>query len=383
MSFFTKCFSIGVSLLFGSIFFESFNTKAATGVTLYTLNTKISVPPGESIDYPIDVINNTAELQNVDISVTGIPAGWNYMLKSGGLVVSQVSILPGEKKSLSLKVDVPLQVNKGNYRFKVVAGELGSLSLVINVSKQGTFKTEFTSDQANMQGNAKSSFTFNAVLRNRTGDKQLYSLVANAPQGWEVVFKPNYKQATSVEVDPSGASNITIEIKPAENVTAGTYEIPVKATTNSTSADLSLQIVITGSYSMELTTPTGLLSTSMTAGETKRIELVVRNTGSTVLSNVTFGSSAPANWDVSFEPKKIESILAGSNAQVFAIVKADKKAIPGDYMANFDAKSQEVSSRVSIRVSVKTSLVWGWVGIFIIVIALGSVYYLFRKYGRR
>jgi uncharacterized membrane protein len=32
---------------------------------------------------------------------------------------------------------------------------------------------------------------------------------------------------------------------------------------------------------------------------------------------------------------------------------------------------------------VKTPMLWGWVGVLIIFIALGSVYYLFRKFGRR
>ena len=48
---------------------------------------------------------------------------------------------------------------------------------------------------------------------------------------------------------------------------AGTYKIPVRAATNGSSADLGLEVVITGSYGIELTTPTGLLSTSITAGD--------------------------------------------------------------------------------------------------------------------
>lgn len=43
------------------------------GVLLYTPYVKISVPPGESIDYSIDVINHTAEVINADISLEGMP----------------------------------------------------------------------------------------------------------------------------------------------------------------------------------------------------------------------------------------------------------------------------------------------------------------------
>jgi uncharacterized membrane protein len=382
MSSHTKWFLFLLSLSLG---IQCFNNKAfaASSVTLYTPYTKISVPPGESIDYEIDVINNSSELKNVEIAVTGMPKGWNYTLKSGGWTVSQIAILPGERKTLSLKVDVPLQVEKGNYRFKVVAGEFSTLPLVVIVSKQGTFKTEFTTDQANMQGNAKSTFTFSTKLKNSTADKQLYALMASTRPGWEVTFKANYKPVTSVEIEPNNTTPITIEIKPPDNIDAGNYDIPVKATTNSTSADLNLQVVITGSYNMELTTPSGLLSANIAAGDTKRLPVLVRNIGSSVLSDINLSFSAPANWDVTFEPKKIDNLLAGKDIRVFATIKADKKAIPGDYALTIESKTPEASSKAAFRLSVKTSMLWGWVGILIIIIAIGSVYYLFRKYGRR
>jgi uncharacterized membrane protein len=207
--------------------------------------------------------------------------------------------------------------------------------------------------------------------------------MANAATGWEATFKVNGKSVTSVDIEANTTSNIIIEIKPPDNIEAGTYEIPVKATTNSTSADLNLQIVITGSYNMELTTPTGLLSTNITAGETKKVELLLRNTGSAILSDISFASSAPANWTVTFEPTKVSTLLAGQSVQVFATIKAERRAIPGDYVANIESRTPEVSSKASLRISVKTSMLWGWVGILIIMLALGSVYYLFRKYGRR
>lgn len=361
-----------------------FNSDAAAAdVKLYSPYTKISVPPGESIDYTIDVRNDGSETRNVNISVVAIPRGWLYTLKSGGWTINQLSILPGQTKTLSLKVDVPLKVNKGNYRFKVLAEGNDELSLVVNVSEQGTYKTEFTSDQTNMEGHSQSTFTFNANLKNQTGEKQLYSLRAIAPRGWIVTFKPDYKQATSVEIDANNTKNVTIDINPPEYIEAGTYKIPVSAVTNMTSANLNLEVVITGTYKMELTTPTGLLSSEITAGDEKRIELIVKNTGSAKISDVKLTSSKPANWDVVFNPSKIDQLEAGKYAQVFATVKADNKAIAGDYVTTITASIPEVSSAASFRISVKTPMLWGWVGILIIIVAFGSVYYLFRKYGRR
>ena len=140
------------------------------------------------------MINNSKELKNVEITVAGLPPEWTYSQKSGGYTIGQLAILPGERKNFSLKVEIPLKVNKGNYRFKVLAGGTDALPLVITISEQGTFKTELTTGQSNMQGNVNSTFTFNANLKNRTADKQLYALMAEAPRGWNVVFKVNYQQ---------------------------------------------------------------------------------------------------------------------------------------------------------------------------------------------
>lgn len=219
--------------------------------------------------------------------------------------------------------------------------------------------------------------------KNQTADQQLYALMANAPRGWSVVFKPNYKQATSAQVEANSSQNVSIEIVPPANVEAGNYKIPVRAATGTTSADLELEVVVTGSYEMELSTPRGLLSTEITAGDVKRIELVVRNTGSSLLKDIQLSANKPVDWEVSFEPSKIDMLKAGETANVVATMKASKKALPGDYVATMTAKTPEVNTDAQFRIAVKTPMIWGWVGVLIIIVAIGAVCYLFRKYGRR
>ncbi len=177
--------------------------------------------------------------------------------------------------------------------------------------------------------------------------------------------------------------NVTIEVKPAEQVEEGNYVLPVRAVSGSSSGELKLEAVITGTYRIELTTPAGLLSYDIVAGREKKIDLVVKNTGTSILSDVQLPHAAPVNWEVTFDPKTIETILAGKEATVTAVVKADKKAIPGDYITNLEARTPEVSSKASFRMSVKTPLLWGWIGVLIILAGIGTIWFLFRKYGRR
>ncbi len=377
----TNCILL-LAILLGAFPLNRVHADESGSIILYTPYTKISVTPGASIDYSIDLINNTDGITNANLSVNGLPGSWKHEIKSGGWTLSQLSVLPQEKKTFNLKVEVPLKVNKGSYHFTVFAGET-KLPLEVVVAQKGTYQTEFTTDQPNMQGNSKSTFTFNATLKNQTADQQLYALMANAPRGWSVVFKPNYKQATSAQVEANSSQNVSIEIVPPANVEAGNYKIPVRAATGTTSADLELEVVVTGSYEMELSTPRGLLSTEITAGDVKRIELVVRNTGSSLLKDIQLSANKPVDWEVSFEPSKIDMLKAGETANVVATMKASKKALPGDYVATMTAKTPEVNTDAQFRIAVKTPMIWGWVGVLIIIVAIGAVCYLFRKSGRR
>ena len=97
---------------------------------------------------------------------------------------------------------------------------------------------------------------------------------------------------------------------------------------------------------MELSTPTGLLSATLTAGEAKQIELVINNTGSSELTDIKPEYSAPVNWSVTFDPKKVDKLQPGATAQVMATIKADKKAIPGDYVTNIETKRLKYRQRL-------------------------------------
>lgn len=375
--------SLVASFLAGTMFLTVQAAIAASGVILYTPYKSIAVSPGQSIDYNIDVINNGSIVRDATISVRGLPKGWTYELKSGGWKVETVSVLPDEKRGLTLKVDVPLKVKKGIYYFSVVAAGVSKLPLKVTVTEEGTFKSEFTTQRPNMEGNANATFTYTADLKNRTAEKQLYALRADAPRGWNVAFKAAGKQVSSVQVEPNQHESLTIDINPPDVLEAKSYKIPVTAATSNTSATLELEVAIKGSYDMELTTPTGLLSTGVTAGKGRRVELIVINKGSANLTNIKMHQSAPLDWEVTFEPASIDLLEPGKRASVVATISADEKAIAGDYVTNLEARTPEVSSKAAIRVSVKTPMLYGWLGVMVIGGALGGVYSLFRKYGRR
>jgi uncharacterized membrane protein len=383
MSAHSKLSSFLLSFAFSIIGFGGNAATQTDSVTLYTPFTQVTVTPGETINYTVDVLNNTSDIKTVDLSMTGVSRGWVCTLKAEGLSIGQISVLPHDKKSFTLTIEVPLKVNKGLYKFRLNAGNVSSLPLSVIISEQGTFKTEFKTQQGNMQGHSNSTFTYTTTLSNMTADRQNYALMANAPRGWTVTFKNKYQPVTSVSIDPNNSENVIIEIKPPAEVETGTYNIPIRAVTNSTSAELDLEAVILGTYDVVISTPVGLLSTKIIAGEAKKVNFIVNNTGTSVLSDIRLLPAAPPNWDVTFEPRTVVSLLPGKTTQVTATIKASKKAIPGDYVINVEARTPEVSSKVNLRATVETPMLWGWIGVLIIFASLAVVYFLFRKYGRR
>lgn len=359
------------------------NVAFAQNLQLYTTYPKISVSPGEVIDYNVELINNSSVTRNGRISLQNLPKDWDYEMKSGNYSAEEISVLPKERKSLNLKVIVPSKIEKGLYRFQLVAQGESSLPLTVDVTTDGKSSSEFNSPQTNMEGSAKSTFTFNASLLNRSSDAQVYRLGANLQPGWGATFKVDGKQVSSVNIEGNQRKDILIEILPPESVKKGKYTIPLFAQSPLNQSDLSLEVVITGSYGIQLTTPEGLLSTTATANRNKSIPFVVKNTGSSDLSQINLNASAPSQWEAHFEPSRISSLKAGESQTVTAIIKPAKKAIAGDYQITLDAKNNETSDSIKFRVTVETSLLWGWVGILIIAVAVALVYFLIRKYGRR
>lgn len=370
--------ALGIGPLLGGI-----SAHAAGGVTLYTSYTSISVPPGESLNYNVELKNDTGSVVTAPLSIPDLPQNWTAKMTGDGWDLNEISVLPNSSQTISLAVTVPMQIDKGTYRFTLKAGSLASLPLTVQITEKGTYQTELNTEQANLEGHSDATFTYSVNLQNRTAEKQTYALTSQAEPGWDVTFSADSKQVSSVEVDPGGSKAITVNVKPAENVTKGTFKIPIRAYNQSTDAQLVLEAAISGKYSMELTTPSGLLSTDVKAGGSKTVELVVKNTGTADLTDINLTSSAPSNWEVTFNPKTIDKLAAGKSTTVEAKLTSSDKAIAGDYVTDMTAQASEASSTATFRVAVKGSVLWGWIGVLIILVILGGIYVLIRKYGRR
>jgi len=388
---FGKSLSVLLLLMF-SVFLGGMSqpatvSAAAGDVALYTPYTGIAVAPGESVNYTIEVINDSRKIQRVSLEIAEQPKGWEASLTAGGWNIRQLSVRPEESESFQLQTSVPLKVEKGTYRFTIRAtdsdGAVHTLPISIEVTETGTFRTELEVEQPNMEGDADSTFQYEMTLHNRTAAEQLYALSTSAPRGWQVEFAVSGQKVTSVKVEANGSQVIDVTVRPPSQVEAGTYAIPIKAQAGSSTAETTLEAVITGTYGLELSTPTGNLNGQLTVGGEKKMELAVTNTGSSELRGIELTASTPVDWEVRFEPETIDVLAPGETATVQAFIKSSPKAIAGDYIVSVEASTPETTAKADLRMSVKTSMLWGLVGVVIIALVAAGIWYLFRKYGRQ
>jgi uncharacterized membrane protein len=243
--------------------------------------------------------------------------------------------------------------------------------------------SSFTSRLINLEATAKETFRFNASLYNGRPRSGIYELHAAAPNGWNTVFRVDGMQLTSFRVDSNKTQDISIEITPGPEVKPGKYPIPVTARTERDTLLLNLEAVVKGSYALELSTPTGLLSDEITEGSRKPIHLTLKNAGTLPLDGLEMAGQSPSKWDVTFEPSKIERLDPGKTMDVTANLHVPDKTIAGDYVTTFTARNNSANANAAFRMTVTTSWLAGWVGVLVLLAAVGIIYYLIRKYGRR
>jgi uncharacterized membrane protein len=263
---------------------------------------------------------------------------------------------------------------------------LSILSLLTHASpgKSGPDKnSSFTTRLMNLEATAKETFRFNASLHNGASRSVIYELQAKVPPGWNSSFRVDGMQVTSFKLDSFKTQDISIEITPSPSVKPGKYAVPVVAIAGQDSLELNLEAVVKGSYGVKLTTPTGLLSDEVTEGSRKPIYLSLKNEGTLPLDNLELSAQTPTKWNVTFEPAKIERLDPGSSVDVVANLNVPDKTIAGDYLTTFTVKNNNATAESSHRLTVTTSWLAGWLGVTVILAAIGMVYFLIKKYGRR
>lgn len=385
-----KIYSVfAAAALFLTTMLTPLTACAAGGLDFYTDYPGLSVRAGESQSITMYVENNTGNGLDADLSVVTMPEGWEGYFAGGGSQISSVHVQNGDYASVTFNLEIPDDAEEGNYTVELQAADSAGLSdmltLHLDIQEIQYGQGSFSAEYPEQEGASGTSFSFNTTLINNSAADQSYSLSAQAPDGWQVSFKPSGEstQVASIEVTSASSQGLTVNVTPPENVEAGEYTIPLSAISASDSLSTELKINITGTYALDLSTPNGLLSFDAHANKESDVTLSVTNNSNVDLQNITMTSSAPSGWNVTFDTSTIDVLEAGSTVEISAHVTPGDSAMTGDYVTSFTASCAEVSDSAEFRVSVKTETIWGVVAILIILALICGVGAVFKKYGRR
>ncbi|HSO30672.1 MAG TPA: NEW3 domain-containing protein, partial [Candidatus Sulfomarinibacteraceae bacterium] len=308
-------------------------------------------------------------------------------IHGGGFVIDAVQTDGAEAASVRVDVDVP-QDATGTARM-VLTGTAGSttveLPLEIRVRADASGDVRLTTDFPSLRGPSSQTFKFNLTLRNDTAEDLTFSVNAQGPAGWTVEASlTGQTQAASAIVKAGSTSGVTVSAEPPSGTPAGTYDIQVVAVAGERTIEGALQVDVTGSYDLAISTADGRLNGRGAAGTTSPLAVVVTNSGTAAITNVKLTASAPTGWDVTFEQDTVASLEPGTPVTLNAQVKPSGDAIAGDYNITISATGdQSTRDSMDVRYTVETSLLWGVIGAALIVVVAAGVWWVFQRYGRR
>lgn len=361
---------------------------AADGLEVTTPYPAVAVAPGNKVSFDLEV--TSVRTADVALSVTGVPSGWTASLLGGGNVVDGVAVAPGTPSEVRLDVTVPAEATAGTSTVRVNARGGGAedvLSITIRVNAEAAGAVSLTTNTPELTGASDKTFKFDLQLKNDTAQDITVSPSATGPTGWDIeTTLPGATDAASTVVEAGATQNITVNVTPAENTPAERYPIQVSVVAGERTVEAELAIAITGSYSMELSTPGEVLSTRGTAGSATRQAFQITNTGTAPITGVTLTGTPPQGWTVTVDPEAgLPSIEPGATGTINAIITPSADAVAGDYLVTFKTTATEntTGESVEVRFTVETSPIWAVVGIALIVLILGGLFYVFRTYGRR
>ena len=357
---------------------------AAAGLSLTTDYPIVTVRPESRTSLNLAV--ETDAPARINLEVSGVPDGWTASLHGGGFVIGGVQTDGSEPTAARLDVDVPAGAT-GTHRLVVAAFDATSrveLPIDVTVEANAGGEIRLSTDFNALRGAADSTFTFNLNISNGKEEDLTYSATGQGPVGWSVEAKPTgQSQAVSGTVQAGGTAGINVTVEAPDSAAAGTYDLLVVATVGGEQIEQPLQVEITGSYSLDLTTPTQVLSARGPSGGVTEQVFTLINDGTAPVTGVQMTASPPTNWKVEFEPATIDSIPPNTPVTVTARITPAGDAIAGDYSLTVRANGEEADADTELRFTVEASILGAVIGGVLIIAAVGGLLWVFRRYGRR
>ena len=360
---------------------------ADTALAITTDYPAIATQPGSTVK--VDLAVDAPTVEAIALAVDDLPDGWTSTLRGGGFVISAVTAAPDTPPAVSLELHVPPDAEAGDHVVHVVgtdpSGATTTTAITVTVQAEVDAGIGVTADFPSLSGDPSSTFTYNLTVTNNTPSAQTFTFAPSGPEGWTVAAAPTAQaKANTVTVEAGANTTVAVTATPPATASEGKYPIDVVVTAASGgTGKIELDAEVTGTPKLEVATADQRLDVKGEANKEHRIQLVVGNSGTAPLTDVKFAASPPTGWTVTFDPATVPEVKPNETAQVIATVHPAKDAVAGDYAIAVRASAGSESSNLDLRYTVTRSRLLGLVAVVLVLVVLGGVFAVFRRYGRR
>jgi uncharacterized membrane protein len=363
--------------------------KDVKGLFLLTDYPAMSVQPGMTSTVALRLQNYGLSPERYSLSVGDVPPGWSATLLGGGQPVAAAMPATDASVSLQLRLDVPATAGMGTKTLTVKAEGQGgtsvALPIAVTLTKELPAKLKVEAPLPALRGTPKSTFDYQLTIKNDSGRNITASFIADAPKYFETNFTENYgsQQLTSIPIEAGQSKDVKLHVRPPSTAGAQRYPISVTVSAEDASAKTSLSLEIVGQPQLVVTSREGLVSAKAEAGKTSTVPIVVTNAGSAPADLVELSATPPTGWKIEFNPKTIDHIDPGKDAEVQAEITPTATSLAGDYQAAIRATSRGEAASTQFRVAVGTSSTWIMAGAGIIGAAVLFMVAAVARFGRR
>ena len=342
--------------------------------------------------------NGTNRTMLVNLETSGLPEGWTarFRPRVGSFLITSIELAPEQREDLQLRIRGPRDQSAADFTMTLLAKSVTGDVLVekslrlqrVEGAPEDPGEVTVTSNYPFLSGPTTTLFEFEVSVVNNTPEDVSLNLGALFPQGWRVQFLPAFgteRLITNVSIVTQLNQRIKVRVSPPALAPAGDYPIVVRLADEEEIyvREIPLQVTLTGTFDVFMTTPDGRLNVNAEAGSAQAATVQLVNTGTADITNLGLIADTPAGWEIEWQTANIESIPVNNLINVGVDITPPSDAVPGDYLVTLRARNNDIQDQVSLRITVEKSTVWQWVGIGILIAVIFALVGMFVRLGRR
>jgi uncharacterized membrane protein len=357
--------------------------------TISAQTKSITAQPGTTVTLPVKVTNTLSKTFTADLAL-GLPQGWTATLQDqNGNAVSTIQLDPQQSTQLLLKVYVPKDAEQASYPVQVkITGRdpyfTETLAFQVNIVA-GTPNVALSLSAPHVDAYAGATAKFPFTLGNTgTADCLASFNLSGLPNGYKWQITDSQGNVVSqVYVKAGSTASLTLAVTIPPEVEPTTIPLTLSASCGSSVDKAQLSLGVMGTYKLSFVTQSFYLET--VPGSTQTFQIQVQNTGYSSLTNLNLAfTSVPKGFTVNVDPVNVLVLKPGDTATFTVTITTTGDINTGDYYLTFVVKADQLpqTSR-DLHVFVKPQQSMVYVALVAVLLVVGALYLVYRRFGRR